>query len=134
MTDLIPLVDYLVLGDEPRLRVSTCVHCGANYFDRRNACAKCGHNDFDARLLNPQGIVTSFSIVHFAAPGVEVPFVSATVECGGVLVKANLLNVAPDPSALQLGMPVRLATRELSPDTDGRIAVTFGFEPMEALS
>jgi uncharacterized protein len=34
-----PVVDYLVLGDEPHLEANACTSCGALFFDRRNACA-----------------------------------------------------------------------------------------------
>ena len=37
MADQIPLVDYLMLGDEPHLVANECTGCGARYFDRRNA-------------------------------------------------------------------------------------------------
>ena len=46
MAGEIPLVDYLVLGDEPHLRASECTACGARFFDRRNACASCGGTEF----------------------------------------------------------------------------------------
>ena len=39
MAQQIPLVDYLVLGDEPHLVANECTSCGARFFDRRNACA-----------------------------------------------------------------------------------------------
>ena len=47
MSDQIPLVDYLVLGDEPHLVANECTSCGARFFDRRNACAACFGTDFE---------------------------------------------------------------------------------------
>ena len=41
MAQQIPLVDYLVLGDDPHLVANECTSCGARFFDRRNACADC---------------------------------------------------------------------------------------------
>ena len=46
MAGQIPLVDYLVLGDQPHLVAQECDHCGARFFDRRNACASCGRREF----------------------------------------------------------------------------------------
>src|SRR3954447_14948826 len=46
LANQIPLVDYLVLGDEPHLVAHECTSCGARYFDRRNACASCFATDF----------------------------------------------------------------------------------------
>ena len=46
----------------------------------------------------------------FAAPGIPVPFVAALVDCEGTSVRANVINVEPDPEHVRLGMKVRLAT------------------------
>ena len=63
----IPIVDYLVLDPEPHLRATECTHCGARYFDRRNACASCGRTEFRTTDLPTEGTVEAFTIVHFAA-------------------------------------------------------------------
>ena len=65
----------------------------------------------------------------FAAPGVPVPFVAAVVDCDGTSVRANLINVEPDPEHIRLGMSVRLATYSLGTDDAGTEAIGFGFEP-----
>ena len=113
MTNQIPLVDYLVLGDEPHLVAHECTSCGARYFDRRNACASCFATEFRSVPIGTEGEVRSFTIVTFAAPGVTVPFVSAIVDCSGTSVRGNLINVEPDPEHVSLGMKVRLATYSL---------------------
>ena len=127
----VPIVDYLALDDgEPHLVARECTECGAIYFDRRNACAHCGHRAFGTRLLSTTGVLRSFSIVHQAAPGVPVPYVSSVVELdGGGRVKANVVNVEPEPGRIALGMKVRLATFVAGTDDDGTEAVAFGFEP-----
>src|SRR5688500_7785774 len=108
----VPIVDYLVLGNEnPHLVANACKECGALYFDRRNACAKCGKRDFESKPLPGEGTVRSFTIVHRAAPGVPTPYVSAIVDLeGGGVVKANVVNVEPEPENISFGMPVKLAT------------------------
>jgi uncharacterized OB-fold protein len=127
----VPIVDYLVLDDgPPHLRAQVCTGCGASYFDRRNACAKCGQRAFESRPLPGEGTVRSFTIVHRAAPGVPTPYVSAIVDLeGGGVVKANVVNVDPDPDEISFGMPVRLATFVAGTDDDGTEAVAFGYEP-----
>lgn len=132
MADQIPLVDYLVLGDTPHLVANECTSCGARYFDRRNACAGCSKTEFTKVPIATDGEVKAFTIVAFAAPGIEVPFVSAIVDCGGTSVRANLVNVTADPDHVSLGMRVRLATTSLGKDDDGIEAVGFGFEPAAA--
>ena len=127
----VPIVDYLVLDDgAPHLRAQVCTGCGASYFDRRNACAKCGKRSFEPRPLPGEGTVRSFTIVHRAAPGVPTPYVSAIVDLeGGGVVKANVVNVDPEPDRISFGMPVKLATFVAGTDDDGTEAVAFGYEP-----
>ena len=130
-SEAIPMVDYLQLGDPPYLTAHECVSCGARYFDRRNACAACSAREFRPFRVAREGVVRTFSIVSVAAPGVAVPFVAAVIDCAGVSVRANLVNVEPDPEHVRLGMPVRLALYALGHDASGRAAVGFGFEPVE---
>ena len=125
----VPLVDYLVLDEHPHLVANECAACGARYFDRRNACAKCFGREFTKVDIAPEGTVVTYTIVAFAAPGIAVPYVSAIVECDGTPVRANLVNVDPDPQQVTLGMPVRLALVSVGRDDHGVEAVGFGFEP-----
>ena len=48
---------------------------------------------------------------------------------GGGDVKANVVNVEPDPEHVKLGMKVRLTTFVAGTDDEGTEAVVFGFEP-----
>jgi uncharacterized OB-fold protein len=130
MADQIPLVDYLVLGDDPHLVAHECTSCGARFFDRRNACAACGATEFKEARVASTGEVRAFTIVTFAAPGVPVPFVAALVDCDGTSVRGNVINVEPDPDHVTLGMKVRLATQSVGVDDNGTEAVGFGFEPL----
>jgi uncharacterized protein len=129
MADQIPLVDYLVLGSDPHLTANECTACKARFFDRRNACASCGQTEFKKVDVPTSGEVRAFTIVAFAAPGVPVPYVAALVDCGGTSVRANLINVDPDPEHVTLGMKVQLATQVIGTDDNGTEAVGFGFEP-----
>jgi uncharacterized OB-fold protein len=131
MTQQIPLVDYLVLGENPHLVANECVGCGARFFGRRNACAACGGTGFQTAQVATTGEVRAFTIVSAAAPGVPVPFVAATIDCEGTSVAANVINVTPDPEHVKLGMKVRLTTHSLGTDNAGTEAVGFGFEPLE---
>ena len=127
----IPMVDYLALDGEPHLVAQECKECGALFYDRRNACAHCGNRSFSTRDLATTGVVRSFSIIHQAAPGVPVPYISSVVDLdGGGSVKANVLNTEPDPDRVKLGMKVQLATFVAGMDDDGTEAVGFGFEPV----
>ena len=108
----ISLVDYLHIDDtgRPSLSAQECTSCGARYFDRRNACASCFGQAFRTVPVADEGVLRAFTIVHFAAPGVPVPFVAAVVDCDGTSVRGNVVNVEPDPEHVTLGMKVRLTT------------------------
>ena len=132
VADQVPLVDYLVLGDDPHLVANECAACGARFFDRRNACAACSGTEFQHVRVANEGEVRAFTIVSFAAPGIPVPFVASVVDCDGTSVRANLVNVPPDPEHVHTGMKVKLTTVPVGTDSAGTEAIGFGFEPQEA--
>ncbi|HET8619196.1 MAG TPA: OB-fold domain-containing protein [Acidimicrobiales bacterium] len=132
MAGQVPLVDYLVLGDDPHLRAAECTVCGARFFDRRNACAACGGQEFRTVRVSTQGEVRAFTIVSMAAPGIPVPFAAAVVDCDGTTVRGNIVGVEPTPDNLRLGMKVELTTFPIGADGAGTEAVGFGFTPLEA--
>jgi uncharacterized OB-fold protein len=125
----IPLVDYLVLGDDPHLVANECTSCGARFFDRRNACASCFGTEFRPVDVPTAGELRAFTIVSMAAPGIPVPFVAAVVDCDGTSVRGNVINTEPDPDHVRLGMKVRLATFVMGTDEEGTEAIGYGFEP-----
>ncbi|MBM3675278.1 MAG: hypothetical protein FJW88_10090 [Actinobacteria bacterium] len=129
----IPIVDYLVLDDgPPHLVANESVETGALYFDRRNADAKSGKPGFRRRRLADTGMVRTFTIVYRAAPGVPTPYVSAVIDVdGGGVVKANLVNVEPDPENVRAGLRVSLTTYVAGTDDEGTEAVAFAYEPIK---
>jgi uncharacterized OB-fold protein len=127
----IPLVDYLVLDDDPHLVAHECTNCGARFFDRRSACASCSGQIFRDVAVERTGTLRTFTIVSFAAEGVQVPFVAGVVDCDGTSVRGNVVNVPPDPERVTLGMKVRLTTVPLGSDAAGVEAVGYGFEPVD---
>ncbi len=132
MAEQVPLVDYLVLGDDPHLVATECNDCKARFFDRRNACASCGGQALTPGVRVPtEGELQAYTIVAFAAPGVPVPFVAGVVDCDGTSVRGNVVNTEPDPEHVKLGMKVRLTTVPVGADSAGTEAVGFGFEPAE---
>ncbi len=127
----IPLVDYLVLGDEPHLQANQCSACGARFFGRRNACARCGNREFTVEPVSSTGTLRTFSIVYRAAPSIPTPYVSAIVQTDdGTSVRSNLINIEPDPAKISLGMKVKLDTYVAGTDDDGVEAVAFGYAPV----
>ena len=133
VSEQVPLVDYLVLGDTPHLSAHECTGCGARYFDRRDACANCSGTSFQEVAVATTGVVRNFTIVSMAAPGISVPFVAAVIDCDGTSVRANVVNTPADPEHVRLGMPVRLTTFPIGADSAGTEAIGFGFEPEVAI-
>lgn len=130
MSRQIPVVDYLVLDEPPRLRAHECEACGALYFDRRNACARCSGQTFGDRELARTGTLRTFTIVRRAAPRIATPYVSAVVDLdGGGIVKSSMVGVEVDPGQIVPRMPVELTTWVVGTDDDGTEAVAFGFRP-----
>ncbi|WP_436777317.1 Zn-ribbon domain-containing OB-fold protein, partial [Yinghuangia sp. YIM S09857] len=103
-----------------------------DFLTRRNACASCGGTEFGELLLGTDGEIAAFTIVHRAAPGVAVPFVSAIVKLdGGQTVQGNVVGVDPDPEHVALGMGVRLTTFVAGTDDNGVEAVAYAFTPRD---
>jgi uncharacterized protein len=125
----VPVVDYLVLDDgPPHLVGKRCDGCGATYLERRNACARCTARTFSPVRLSETGRIESFTIVHRGAPKHIGPFISTLVRLeDGTYVKANLVGVPPEPSAVDFDAPVRVATYPAGTDEDGTEAIAFGF-------
>jgi uncharacterized OB-fold protein len=130
MANQIPLVDFLVLGDDPHLQAQECTQCSARYFGRRNACASCFGTEFKPVRVANEGTLRTFTIVAFAAPGIPVPFVSGIIDCDGTAVRANVVNTDPTPENIKLGMKLRLTTFPIGTDDEGTEAVGFGYEPV----
>lgn len=130
MGSRVPLVDYLALDPSPHLVAQECTSCGARFFDRRFACAGCSATEFRSVDVATEGEVVSFTVVAYAPPGVEAPFVAAIVDCDGTRVRANLVGIEPDPANIALGMKVSLTTFALGADGAGTEAVGFGFTPV----
>jgi uncharacterized protein len=110
----IPLVSYLHLEPTPHLVAQECTNCATS---------------FTPVAIPTSGVLTSFTIVTFAAPGVPVPFVAGIVDCGGTSVRANVIGVTPDPEHVKLGMAVQLELTSLGLDDNGVEGVGFGFAP-----
>src|SRR4051794_20566836 len=124
----VPVVDYLALDGEPRLRGHRCVDCGAVFLQRHNGCAACGGRKFDVADLPTTGFLRTFTIVVRGSRG--DPFVSAVVELDdGTIVKSNLVDVPPDAEQIPLGGRVELTTFPVGTDSHGTEAIAFGFRP-----
>jgi uncharacterized OB-fold protein len=127
-----PIVPFLALGEKPHLMGLRCRNCGATYIKSgRVACAKCGEaQSFEEVQLSDRGTLWVYSIVHQSAPGIPVPYVAAIVDLPEkVSVRCTIVDVEPDPAKLPFGMPVRMVTKKVRTDKDGRDVIAFFFRP-----
>jgi uncharacterized OB-fold protein len=127
-----PIVPFLRLGEKPHLVGLCCRTCDATYLKSgRVACARCGAaGDFEEIALSDHGTLWVYSIVHQSVPGVPTPYVSAIVDLPEkVSVRCTLVDVEPDPAELRFGMPVRMVTRKVRTDQEGRDVIAFFFRP-----
>ena len=130
----LPIVPYLKIPDDgdPYLVGSRCGGCGQVFIGERQVCSSCGEREKMASMrLSERGELYVFSIIHRSFPGVETPFISAVVDLeGGGTVKGTLKNVEPDPSKIELGMPVEIFY-EIAPrkDQEGNEYLTYYFQP-----
>ena len=129
-----PIVPFLRLpaDDEPYLAGQRCKKCGATYLGARRACSRCtGTGPFEEVHLSRNGQLYVWSIVHQSMPGVPVPYVVGIVDLPeGVSVRCNLIDVAPEPSAIRFGMAVEMTTSVSQQDREGNDVVAFYFRPL----
>ena len=94
-----------------------CKSCDRTYFYPRDICPDCFSRDTDWVQSNGRGRLHAFAIVHREpAPAFRpaVPYVAAIVELeGGARMPTNLVQVAPDPSAITCGMAVEVVFEDL---------------------
>ncbi len=125
----IPLVDYLVLGDDPHLVANECTSCGARFFDRRNACASCFATEFRTVALATEGELRR-----------SPSWPSPPRRAGALRRRRRRLRRhqragqrdqrrARPRARARSGMKVKLATYPIGTDGDGTEAIGFGFEP-----
>ncbi len=114
-TDAQPLVPYTAIDETgiPYLVGSRCGACGATHLGYYENCPKCAARGETREVrLADHGTLYNYTIIYRSLPGVSVPFISATVDLdGGGTVRGNLIEIEPDPTKVQFGMPVKVVFR-----------------------
>jgi uncharacterized protein len=112
---------FAVVGDEVRLRGSSCPACGVAAFPARTVCGACGHRALEAAELSGRGRVHGFTLVATPPAGFEAPYLAAVVDLEeGPRVFATLTG-DPGPAGLVRAVPAAVR--------DGRPG--FAFAPLE---
>lgn len=100
------------------MQVQHCNACGQHIFYPRGLCPNCFSSDLAWQPVSGKGNVYAFTIVHRAqnpAFAEDVPYVVAMIELEeGVRMMSNLIDVAPDPEQVKVGMPVEVVYDDVS--------------------
>lgn len=94
------------------LRVQKCENCGQHVFYPRPHCPHCASTALSWLRCSGRATLYSYVINHVAPPGWEgeTPYVIAVVKLEeGPRMLSNLVDVAPDPKALPLDLPLEVA-------------------------
>jgi uncharacterized OB-fold protein len=61
-------------GSPPRFIAKRCENCSLLVFPARRRCARCLSESFRDELVEPDGELYSYSVVHMGRPGVVTPY------------------------------------------------------------
>jgi len=95
-----------------------CDDCEQAYFYPRPICPGCLSRNTRWVRSSGRGALHAFAIVHRPPTPAfrdRVPYVAALIELeGGVRLPSTLVDVAPDPSVIRIGMPVEVVYDDVS--------------------
>ena len=110
-----------------RLVGGRCGDCGTTFFPSAHVCPECMSEDVAPTDLARDGTLYSWSVVHVAPPGWNVPYIAGYVDLAdNVRVFSHITGV--DPSALEMDMPVSLTSAVLG-DDNGVPVESYAFTP-----
>ena len=102
------------------LQLQRCGACDRFIYYPRAVCPGCLSDDLAWSPVSGRGVVHAFTIPHrhpnkaFAA---EVPYVVALIELDeGPRLLTTLVDVAPTPEAVQVGLPVEIVYDDVTPE------------------
>ncbi|MFG1266087.1 Zn-ribbon domain-containing OB-fold protein [Xanthobacter aminoxidans] len=111
----------------PHLKGGRCRACGALSFPKAAVCTECLSLDVETVRLPDEGRLYSYSIVHQAPKGWDVPYVLGYVDLpDGVRVLAHI--DAP-PASIAIDQKVRLSVGVVGAGPDGAPLSTYTFTP-----
>ena len=110
-----------------RLEAARCLGCRQVAFPPRRVCSVCRGEQFAPVTLPDDGTVTTFTVIHVAANdlAMQVPYVIAIIELGGVSVTAQIVDCRPEE--VRTGAVVRRVFRRLRVDGDDGL-IQYGYK------
>jgi uncharacterized OB-fold protein len=112
-----------------RLMGGACRACGALSFPKAQVCAECLSLDIGDRALSSEGELYSFSRVHMAPKGWDVPYVIGYVDLPeGLRVLAH---IDESHGAPRISGKVRLGEGRVGSDANGDVLTSYVFAPYD---
>lgn len=123
---------YRIKGGKPYLIGSICRYCGYVAFPKKRICPICLKKDsMEETALSRKGKIDTFSVLHVAAPGFEVPYVVAyTILPEGPKVFSMIDDGEPTEQSLKIGQEVELVLGKIRDDEQGNEVVSYKFRPI----
>jgi uncharacterized OB-fold protein len=115
-------------GGRLQLKGGRCKSCGALSFPKGQVCTQCLSLEIDDKILSGEGELYSYSRVHMAPKGWDVPYTIGYVDLPeGIRIFAHI-----DESAgrAQIGARVRLGQGRVGTAQDGAILKSYLFAPV----
>ena len=115
-------------GGRLQLKGGCCKSCGALSFPKGQVCTQCLSLEIDDKILSGEGELYSYSRVHMAPKGWDVPYTIGYVDLPeGIRIFAHI-----DESAgrAQIGARVRLGQGRVGTAQDGAILKSYLFAPV----
>jgi len=117
-----------VLDEEGRVVGSRCPSCEAHFFPARQVCSRCLAEDLEQVALSTRGTLYTYTVLHQAAPGFEVPFVLGYVDLPeGVRILGQVAGL--EPHAVRIGMELDLHVEPFGEDEERRTIMGYRFRP-----
>jgi len=120
----------LTADGTPTLIGLECGDCGTKAFPPAPVCPECMSENVGDLELSDRGSLYTWSVVHVAPRGWNVPYISGYVDLPeGVRVFAHI--VGADPAELEMDMDVELTTAVLGANENGPVE-SYAFTPVKA--
>jgi uncharacterized OB-fold protein len=117
-----------------RYEAAKCTKCDKIFFPPRQVCNSCRGREFSKVILNPNGVVETFTVIRVAPTGFEdeAPYAVGVIKLDdGVKLTAQIVDC--EPEALSIGDRVRLEFRRVQQDGEsGILCYGYKFVPVQS--
>ena len=98
------------------LLANSCLNCGEVFFPPRSHCPQCLGNELDWKQVENDGILHSWTEVHFGREEFDVPFLLGLVDLSRGIGRIAAKIVDAEIDQLKIGMPVKITYTDVDKD------------------